>query len=62
MQRKIIDGLDLRKYTQNLNADPQNKDNNFLQLPEIPSQNIMGRKGCVTISVLKEGSDIGTNC
>jgi len=58
LKQEIINGFDLSKFTQNLRISPQI---NILNDPtnssnsQICAQNMVGRKGCVTISVLKVG-------
>ena len=48
MKRRIIQNLDLSKYTQNLRTNPQTNDHNYAQLSssiQIQSQNMVGREG-----------------
>ena len=57
LKNGIVDNSYLSKYTQNLRTNPQvDGQNNSINASniEICAQNMVGRKGCVTISVLKE--------
>ncbi len=56
IEKGIIHNFDLSVFTQNLRTNPQVNDHKNLLLPSnilIQSQNMVGRKECVTLSVLK---------
>jgi hypothetical protein len=61
IQKGFIDAKSLSKYNQNLMANSQMNNQNYpidSSNGEICGQNMVGRKGCVTILVLRVGSGI----
>jgi hypothetical protein len=63
IEKGFFNNLDLSIYNQNLRISPQAENEIISQLPcdiQFQSQNMVGRKGCVTITVLKEDSQSPT--